>query len=154
MIASTRRTCRTTCSGYKATLLEGTRRKGIDLRQELVRFYERHYSANQMLLAVVAPQSIPQLRGFVTDVFGAGPDRGASAPEDEWAFRVPPYGRVRLIQAQGSVVEIVTIQELQQVTVTWPVTFSAKEEREAFRLKKVESIARAAFCSQACLLPL
>lgn len=104
-------------------------------------FYERYYSANQMSLAIVAPQSIAQLTNFVSNAFGTIPNRNVSRPEEEWAFRIPPYGsnKVGLVPAEKSIVEIVPIQELRQVTITWPIVFSSKEEREDFRLNKVRS---------------
>ena len=90
-----------------------------------------------MSLAVVAPQSIPQLERFVSEAFGAIPNRNVNPPEEKWAFQIPPYGKPGLVTAQKSIVEIVPIQELRQVTITWPIVFSSKEEREAFRLNKV-----------------
>jgi len=124
-------------TGNKSTLLEGTKRQGINLRQQLVKFYESYYSANQMSLAVIGPQSIPQLTKFVSEAFGAIPNRNVEPPEDKWAFRIPPYGKSSLVPAEKSIVEIVPIQELRQVSITWPVVFSSKEERKAFRLNKV-----------------
>ena len=123
-------------TGNKVTLLEGTKRQGINLRQELMQFYKRYYSANQMCLAVVAPQSVQQLTKYVTEAFGTIPNRNVVPPEESWAFRIPPYGKPGLVMAKKSIVEIVPIQELRQVTVTWPILFQSKLEREAFRLNK------------------
>lgn len=118
-------------------MLEGTKRQGINLRQQLMKFYEVYYSANQMSLAVVAPQSVSQLAKFVNEASGSIPNRNVNPPEERWAYRVPPYGKPGLIPAERSIVEIVPIQELRQVTVTWPIVFKSKKEREAFRLNKV-----------------
>lgn len=120
-------------------MLEETNRQGINLRQRLVDFYERYYSANQMSLAIVAPQSIEQLKKYASNAFGSIPNRNVRPPEDEWAFQIPPYGsnKAGLVPAEKSIVEIVPIQELRQVTITWPIMFSSKEEREDFRLNKV-----------------
>ena len=124
-------------TGNKKTLLEGTKRQGINLRNELVNFYESYYSSNQMSLAVVAPQSLPQLRKYVSDAFGDIPNRQIKPPEDKWAFNIQPYmaGKSK-IPAEKSIVEIVPIQDLRQVTITWPIVFSSKEERELYRLNK------------------
>lgn len=124
-------------TGNKATLLEGTKRQNIDLREQLVKFYKANYSANEMSLAVVAPQPLSRLREFVTDGFGDVPDRGIAPPKEAWTFKVPPYGGRSLLPAAKTIVEIVPIQELRQVTITWPVVFASREEREAFRLNKV-----------------
>jgi len=123
-------------TGNKSTLLEGTKRQGINLRQQLVKFYEAYYSANQMSLAVVSPQSIPQLKKFVSEGFGTIPNRNIDPPKDKWTYRIPPYGKSGLVPAEKSIVEIVPIQELRQVSITWPILFSSKEESEAFRLNK------------------
>ena len=124
-------------TGNKSTLLEGTKRQGINLRQQLVKFYEAYYSANQMSLAVVSPQSIPQLKKFVSEGFGTIPNRNIDPPKDKWTYRIPPYGKSGIVPAEKSIVEIVPIQELRQVSITWPILFSSKEESEAFRLNKV-----------------
>jgi insulysin len=124
-------------TGNKDTLLTETKKKGIDLREKLVEFYETYYSANQMCLAVVAPQSIGELKKFVEEGFGDIINTGVRAPEDSWVFKVPPYAEGKsLVPASKTIMEIVPIQELRQVTVTWPVVFSSKEEREEFRLNK------------------
>lgn len=124
-------------TGNKRTLLEGTKRQGINLRSELVKFYESYYSSNQMSLAVVAPQSLPKLKQFVSEAFGGIPNRNCNPPEDKWAFKIQPYipGK-SLIPSEKTILEIVPIQELRQVTITWPILFSSKEERELFRLNK------------------
>ena len=127
-------------TGNKQTLLEDTKRQGIDLRQELVNFHEKYYSANQMNLAVVAPQKIPELKKYVAEGFGSVPNRNVVAPENAWAYSVPPYKEgSSLIPAEKSIVEIVPIQDLRQVTVTWPVVFASKEERDEFRLNKPDN---------------
>jgi len=93
-----------------------------------------------MSLAVVAPQSIPQLKKFVSEGFGAIPNREVNPPEDKWAFKESPYRKSGLVPAAKTMVEIVPIQELRQVTITWPIEFASKEERMAFRLNKVRNV--------------
>ncbi|KAL7487583.1 hypothetical protein ACHAW6_013153 [Cyclotella cf. meneghiniana] len=124
-------------TGNKDTLLIETNRRGIDLRQQLVDFYEKYYSANQMCLAVVAPQSVSELKKYVAEGFGDIINKGARSPEDAWAFKVAPYAEGKsLVPAVKTIMEIVPVQELRQVTITWPVVFASKEEREEFRLNK------------------
>lgn len=45
------------------------------VRDELIKFYQEHYSADQMVLVVVGPQSIDQLRSWVLEYFSAIPRR-------------------------------------------------------------------------------
>lgn len=40
-------------TGNTDTLLQGPRSQGIDTRDELIKFYEQHYSANIMKLVVL-----------------------------------------------------------------------------------------------------
>ena len=78
-------------TGNKDTLLTETKRRGIDLRSKLMEFYEQYYSANQMCLAVVAPQSISDLKKYVDDGFGDIVNKGVRPPEEAWAYKVNPY---------------------------------------------------------------
>jgi insulysin len=139
-------------TGNKDTLLIETSRRGIDLRQQLVDFYEKYYSANQMCLAVVAPQSISELKKYVSEGFGEIMNKGARPPEDAWAFQVAPYAEGKsLVPAIKTIMEIVPIQELRQVTITWPVVFASKEEREEFRLNKVRKLVLKLFSCEVVL---
>ena len=52
---------------------------GATVRDALLRFYKRHYSANLMSLVVQGPQSLSALRQMVCRHFSAVPDRNASA---------------------------------------------------------------------------
>eukprot|EP00956_Cyclotella_meneghiniana_P027144 scaffold60314_cov74-Cyclotella_meneghiniana.AAC.3 len=124
-------------TGNKDTLLTETKRRGIDLRSKLMEFYEQYYSANQMSLAVVAPQSISDLKKYVDDGFGDIVNKGVRPPEEAWAYKVNPYEEnMSLVPGRKTIMEIVPIQELRQVTVTWPVVFTSPEERAEFRLNK------------------
>ncbi|MBB3332015.1 secreted Zn-dependent insulinase-like peptidase [Halomonas campaniensis] len=51
------------------------------LRERVIDFYERHYDANVMHLALIAPQPLDELEPLVAERFAAIPDRGLSAPE-------------------------------------------------------------------------
>ena len=104
-------------TGNKETLLTDTKKQGIDLREKLVEFYERYYSANQMCLAIVAPQPIGELKKYVVEGFGDIINKGVHPPEDDWAFKVEPYAEGKsLVPAAKTVMEIVPIQELRQVS--------------------------------------
>lgn len=54
---------------------------GAALREALIEFYENHYGANVMHLAVVGPQSLDTLERLVRERFAAVPDRGLSRAE-------------------------------------------------------------------------
>jgi len=115
-------------TGNKATLLDGTKEQGIDLREELIKFYKAYYSANQMSFAVVGPQSIETLKRMIDGPFSAIPNRNVGPPEDKW-LDIPPFkDESTLIASTKHVVEILPVQELRQVAISWPVVFQTKKE--------------------------
>ena len=123
-------------TGNKETLLNGTKRQGIDLRTELINFYNSYYSANQMTLAVVAPQPIDTLKRMVEEAFGEIPNRNVGTPEEAWAG-VPPFSSDdSLIPSFQHVVEVVPVSDLRQVQVTWPIVYRSENERRASLLIK------------------
>uniref|UniRef100_A0A7S4JKR1 Insulin-degrading enzyme n=2 Tax=Odontella aurita TaxID=265563 RepID=A0A7S4JKR1_9STRA len=123
-------------TGNKATLLDGTKRAGLNLRDELVKFYGKYYSANQMSLAIVAPQSLPKLKELVQSSFSSIPNRETRPPEVEWAH-VPPFLEgASIIPAEKNIVEIVPVQDLRQVTCSWPIVYKSKEDSDDIHLMK------------------
>lgn len=123
-------------TGNKATLLDGTKKQGIDLRSELIKFYETHYSANQMSLAIVAPVPIDSLKKMVAESFAAVPNREALPPERAWA-NVPPFLEGKsLIPASKHIVEAVPVQDLRQVTCSWPIVYASSTDRDDLDLIK------------------
>ena len=64
-------------------------RPGSDVRQELIRFYERYYSANLMTLAVVGRESLDELEAFVRGHFSAIENRNVPGLEVQ-VTAVPP----------------------------------------------------------------
>ncbi len=52
-------------------------RKNAPVRDDLIKFYQQHYSANLMRLVVLANEPLPVLKQWVTDKFSAIPNRHA-----------------------------------------------------------------------------
>ena len=125
-------------TGNKGTLFEGTKRQNLDLRKELIKFYETYYSANQMTLAIVAPQSINSLKKMVSEAFEDIPNKDIPAPETAWKDIPPFLSGSSVIPSYGSIVEIVPVQDLRQVILTFPMVYSSKEEVEENKLQKPE----------------
>jgi hypothetical protein len=132
-------------TGNKRTLAESTKEKGIDLRQSLIDFYTRYYSADQMTLAVVGPQSLGTLQTMVTDAFSKIPNRNVGPPEDAWKGVISPYlgnhygtgsSSDSLIPSFGYVVKVVPVQDLRQATITWPVLYKDDSDRNNALLTK------------------
>ena len=116
-------------TGNKATLLDGTKEQGINLRNELIHFYQTYYSANQMTLAVVGPQSLDQLEKMVLDAFGNIPNRRIAAPEQTWKGILPFALDHSVVPSFGYVLEIVPVQDIRQVTLTWPLVYTSDQDQ-------------------------
>mmetsp|Transcript_36103 Transcript_36103/g.86758 ORF Transcript_36103/g.86758 Transcript_36103/m.86758 type:complete len:835 (-) Transcript_36103:4855-7359(-) len=132
-------------TGNKKTLLDDTKVKGINLRQSLIDFYTRYYSADQMTLAVVGPQPISKLQEMTKEAFSKIPNRQVGPPENGWKQIVPPYTDVEnesltesppVIPSFGSVVKVVPVQDLRQVTITWPIIYKDDNDRYLAQLTK------------------
>lgn len=123
-------------TGNKKTLLEDSKRNGMNLREELIKFYTKYYSANQMTLAVVGPQSPQALRKMIDDAFGKVPNRNTSKPEDEWKGIIPPFNGNSVIPSYGHVVKLVPVQDLRQVTISWPIVYTSDEDKRNALLTK------------------
>jgi Peptidase M16 inactive domain len=50
---------------------------GVNVRDELVAFYEREYSANRMKLCVLGRESVEEMEAIVRRLFDSVPDKGA-----------------------------------------------------------------------------
>eukprot|EP00168_Porphyra_purpurea_P020905 TRINITY_DN899_c0_g1_i4.p1 TRINITY_DN899_c0_g1~~TRINITY_DN899_c0_g1_i4.p1 ORF type:complete len:976 (-),score=175.50 TRINITY_DN899_c0_g1_i4:924-3851(-) len=102
--------------GNAASLWDRPTAEGIDVRAALLAFHGRHYSANQMTLALVAPASLDDLAAWADTLFGAVPNTGAPLAADTYAGVVPfgPAETARLFH-------IVPVEELRQVQLWWAV---------------------------------
>ncbi|MDX5377829.1 MAG: insulinase family protein [Halomonas sp.] len=72
------------------------------LRERVIDFYQRHYDANVMHLAVVAPQSLDALETMVTERFAGIADRGLERPVIEEPLieeeSLPLYVRLKSVR--------------------------------------------------------
>jgi insulysin len=122
-------------TGNKKTLLDDTKAKGLSLRDELIKFYNNYYSANQMTLAIVAPQSIEDLKNMVTEAFLDIPNRNVDTPESSWAG-IPPFIDESSIPSFKNAIEIVPVQDLRQIMISWPIVYSSEDQRQDDLLNK------------------
>eukprot|EP00980_Cylindrotheca_fusiformis_P020700 scaffold7738_cov133-Cylindrotheca_fusiformis.AAC.9 len=123
-------------TGNKKTLLEDTKKAGLNLRNELIEFYNSHYSANQMTLAVVGPQSLEKLRVMVETAFGKIPNKNLPKPEDGWKRIVPPFGGSSLIEPFGHYLKVVPVQDIRQLSISWPIVYTDEQDRNNALLTK------------------
>jgi insulysin len=123
-------------TGNKQTLLVDTKKAGLNLREQLIEFYNKYYSANQMTLAVVGPQSIESLKEMVSQAFADIPNRDVPPPEEAWKGVIPPYNGASVVPSFGHVVKVVPVQDLRQVSLTWPLVYKDDQDRTNSRLTK------------------
>jgi secreted Zn-dependent insulinase-like peptidase len=88
-------------------------RPGSNVRDELIDFYDRYYSANLMALTVVGRESLDILEGWVRSRFSAIPDRDAVRPvSSEPLF---PPGRL------PAWLDVVPEKEQRLLRLTFPI---------------------------------
>ena len=56
-------------TGNLQTLRDEPGKRGVEVRQEFIKFYERHYSANRMKLVVLGRESLDELEAWVCELF-------------------------------------------------------------------------------------
>ncbi|KAJ2626322.1 metalloprotease, partial [Coemansia sp. RSA 1694] len=79
-------------TGNIQTLRDAAEELGLDLRDELVKFYEKYYSAEIMRLVVVGNHSLDVLTELVASKFSAVKSKGNTRPK----FDCLPVGRAEL----------------------------------------------------------
>lgn len=100
-------------TGNLETLGTGPKSRGIDIRRELLAFYERYYSANIMKLVVIGREPLDQLEDWVVSRFSAVPNGNKSPP----AFSMPVLTPSEL----GKLVRAKPIMDSKNVSLTFPV---------------------------------
>lgn len=103
-------------------------REGSATRDELLKFYREHYSANRMSLVVIGREPIDQLQAMVTPRFGAVVDHQRSVDPIRQPLFVP--GKLpALLQVQP-------VKQQRSLSMLWPIP----DQRDDFRSKSLEYI--------------
>ena len=96
-----------------------------------------------MTLAVVAPQSMAVLQVMVQEAFGTIPNLAVDPPERQWAGKVLPFdassSSSSIIPSFGSMVQVVPVQDLRQVMISWPILYNSEQDLENARLYKTST---------------
>lgn len=99
-------------TGNLATLWEGPRSRGVDIREELLKFHAKYYSANMMKLVVIGRESVEQLTRWVVEKFSSVPNKENAVPR----FPNSPLGPEQL----GTQVFFRTIKDIHSMELTFP----------------------------------
>ena len=88
-------------------------REGRSIRDELLAFYERHYSANLMTLVVLGKEPLSTLKQWVTNKFSAVKNRQAQALE----ITVPMF-RADQLPAR---LDVIPVKQSQRLSLSFPI---------------------------------
>uniref|UniRef100_A0A0D6QRY2 Insulin-degrading enzyme-like 1, peroxisomal n=1 Tax=Araucaria cunninghamii TaxID=56994 RepID=A0A0D6QRY2_ARACU len=109
-------------TGNKDTLDVQPKARGVDVREELIKFYEGHYSSNLMHLVVYGKESIENLQNLVEEKFSAIKNTQRSRPY----FPGQPCHSEHL----QILVKTVPIKERHTLSILWPITPEIKNYKE------------------------
>ncbi|TIC14554.1 a-pheromone processing metallopeptidase Ste23 [Wallemia mellicola] len=98
-------------TGNWDTLYSEPSLKGMDPREELIKWYETHYSSHLMKLCVLGKESLDELEQLTVENFSAIPQR--NIPEPQFSSNVWPE------DAHKSIIFAETIKDLRQLTITF-----------------------------------
>ncbi|KAG7379938.1 Nrd1 complex RNA-binding subunit [Phytophthora pseudosyringae] len=76
--------------GNKKSLQELPEKTGVDVRKQILEFYEKYYSASIMKLVVCGENTLDELEQWVTKSFSAIPNKQVEVPS--FAVAGPPFG--------------------------------------------------------------
>ncbi|KAJ9631146.1 metalloprotease [Knufia peltigerae] len=69
-------------TGNLTTLRDEPEKRGVKIRDEFIRFHERHYSANRMKLVVLGRESLDELERWVVELFSEVQNK--DLPQNRW----------------------------------------------------------------------
>jgi insulysin len=150
-------------TGNKQTLEAIPKTRGVDVREELLTFHEKFYSANQMTLCIYGKQGLDTLEKWTRAHFTGVPNRGEAgkgvgAPELQWWGKVSPYpyattsgaGATTTATATASgaagaamlppLVEVVPAGASRRLSVQWPIWVKTPSRAELLHHAKPETI--------------
>ncbi|XP_044504367.1 insulin-degrading enzyme-like 1, peroxisomal isoform X3 [Mangifera indica] len=110
-------------SGNWDTLAVQPKAKGLDTRDELIKFYDANYSANLMHLVVYSKESLDKIHRLVEDKFQEIRNMDRSC----FHFPGQPCGSAHL----QILVRAVPIKQGHKLRIVWPITPSIHHYKEA-----------------------
>eukprot|EP01018_Ginkgo_biloba_P032600 Gb_24525 [translate_table: standard] len=109
-------------TGNLDTLDVRPKARGLDVREELIRFYGRHYSSNLMHLVIYGKENIEDLQNMVDAKFSAIKNTQRSRPYFAGQACHPEHLQI--------LVRTVPVKEGHTLTILWPITPELKNYKE------------------------
>ena len=100
-------------TGNIDTLKATPESNGLNVRDELIKFHERFYSANLMNLCVLGNESLDQLNDYVLQMFSAIPNKNLTKKE----FDSNPY----VEKEHVDVMHVIPVQEKRGLFISWVI---------------------------------
>ncbi|KAJ8377820.1 hypothetical protein AAFF_G00251390 [Aldrovandia affinis] len=111
------------CWGNAQTLKHEPREKMIDTYQRLREFWERHYSAHYMTLAVQSRESLDTLEEWVREIFSKVPNNGQ--PKPDFSGLLDPFDT----PVFSKLYRVVPVRKVHALTITWALPPQEKHYR-------------------------
>lgn len=109
-------------TGNLVTLDEEPNKMGLDVREELIKFYKSHYSSNLMKLCIIGREDLDTLTQWTVDLFSAIPNTDI---QTEWnPDKIHQMGKdfVPLTATElGRMIKAQPVQEVKRIELTFPV---------------------------------
>lgn len=99
-------------TGNKVTLWDQPQAKGINVRDELIKFHETYYAPNLMALVVLGREPLDALEAMVREKFSAVPGKNVTAP----VFSGHPFAP----GFQRNFLRVVPVKEVNKVFIHFP----------------------------------
>ncbi|TMW57430.1 hypothetical protein Poli38472_003355 [Pythium oligandrum] len=115
--------------GNRKSLKENAERDGIPVRDEILAFYNRYYSANLMKLVVCGEDSLDDLEKWVRTSYSAIPNKQVTRPTFENAGA--PFGAG--IDASPLLCRVVPVRDIHTLHLNWaiPTVFGQHRQKPA-----------------------
>eukprot|EP01048_Picozoa_sp_COSAG05_P004387 COSAG05_NODE_233_length_13251_cov_30.223920_4_plen_875_part_00 len=101
-------------TGSNQTLIDMPRANGVDIRDELIDFHSKYYSANLMRLVILGREPLDELQTMATSMFSGIPNKDAAQPS---FGDTTPYG----LEQRSRIVKVVPVKEMKVLQMTWPL---------------------------------
>ncbi|ETW01780.1 hypothetical protein H310_06363 [Aphanomyces invadans] len=102
-------------TGNLTTLGHRPRAQGVDIRKELLAFYDRHYSANAMKLVVYGKEDLNVLEDWATTLFSPVANNSVESPRV--ADGCHPYEQPQ----QGREIQVVPVKDVRLLELSFPL---------------------------------
>jgi len=105
--------------GNNKVLRDDPKERGLDLYEEMLKFYHEFYSANGMTLCVIGKESIAELEAMIRDKFSDVPNKELELPLGDDVSPHPPF----LPQDWNQLLRQCPVKDVKQLTFSWVLPF-------------------------------